>query len=99
MTETKEFKSGAQVDKNNELDSGEARDIGAQLFAEADQISLEELEREGAEVRKILDKRIMPIVRCQSCMRAYLTENEKQLYITYCIQFLGGYEAHSIGGC
>jgi hypothetical protein len=41
---------------------GEIRDIGADLYVEADQLSTEELESEGAKVLRILDWRIMPIV-------------------------------------
>jgi hypothetical protein len=41
---------------------GEVHDIGADLYVEAEQLSAEELEREGAEVLRILDWRIMPIV-------------------------------------
>lgn len=37
-------------------------DIGADLYAEAGNLSAEELEQEGGRVRKILDWRIMPIV-------------------------------------
>lgn len=42
---------------------GKVHDIGANLFVEAEQLSTEELEREGAKVLRILDWRIMPIVR------------------------------------
>lgn len=48
------------VEKNVAL--GEVHDIGADLYVEAEQLSAEELEREGAEVLRILDWRIMPIV-------------------------------------
>ncbi|KAJ5883275.1 uncharacterized protein N7473_010161 [Penicillium subrubescens] len=41
---------------------GEVRDIGADLYIEADQLSTEELESEGAAVLRILDWRIMPIL-------------------------------------
>lgn len=41
---------------------GEVHDIGANLYVEAEQLSAEDLEREGAEVLRILDWRIMPIV-------------------------------------
>lgn len=41
---------------------GDVRDIGANLYVEADQLSAEELESEGAKVLRILDWRIMPIV-------------------------------------
>lgn len=40
----------------------EIRDIGAGLYAEANQLSPEELEREKTRVCKILDWRIMPMV-------------------------------------
>ncbi|KAJ5682697.1 hypothetical protein N7462_005862 [Penicillium macrosclerotiorum] len=41
---------------------GEVHDIGADLYVEAEQLSTEELEREGAQVLRILDWRIMPIL-------------------------------------
>lgn len=41
---------------------GEVRDIGADLYVEAEQLSTEELALEGAQVLRILDWRIMPIV-------------------------------------
>ena len=41
---------------------GDIRDIGADLYVEADQLSTEELETDGAKVLRILDWRIMPIV-------------------------------------
>ncbi|RDW90077.1 putative MFS allantoate transporter [Aspergillus mulundensis] len=73
MQDIKEMKIEAQdepgVEKGTVLDSGEIRDIGAQLFAEAEQISPEELEREGAEVRKILDRRVMPIIYLTYCIQ------------------------------
>ncbi|KAL4751120.1 hypothetical protein BDW72DRAFT_203360 [Aspergillus terricola var. indicus] len=73
MHDIKDVKVEAQyqpgMKKNNELESGRIQDIGAQLFAEADQISAEELEREGAEVRKILDRRIMPIIYLTYCIQ------------------------------
>jgi hypothetical protein len=66
MSDVKEVKMGTSdepsLEKNNELGSGEVQDIGAQLFVEGEQITPEELEIEGAEVRKILDKRILPMV-------------------------------------
>ena len=42
---------------------GETHDIGANLYLEAEQLTAEELETEGAKVLKIIDWRIMPIVR------------------------------------
>jgi hypothetical protein len=41
---------------------GETHDIGANLYLEAEQLSTEELESEGAKVLRIIDWRIMPIV-------------------------------------
>ena len=41
---------------------GEVHDIGADLYVEAEQLSTEELALEGAQVLRILDWRIMPIV-------------------------------------
>lgn len=48
--------------ENIDQKSGEICDIGADLYAEVGQLSSEELEREGAEVRKLLDWRILPMV-------------------------------------
>ncbi|CEO59211.1 Putative Permease of the major facilitator superfamily [Penicillium brasilianum] len=45
-----------------DIDLGEIRDIGADLYVEADQLSAEEMENEGAKVLRILDWRIMPIL-------------------------------------
>lgn len=45
-----------------DIDLGDIRDIGADLYVEADQLSAEEMESEGAKVLRILDWRIMPIV-------------------------------------
>ncbi|KAL4806495.1 major facilitator superfamily domain-containing protein [Aspergillus unguis] len=55
--------------EKNELATGEVHDIGAHLYAEGHQISPEELEREGAEVRRILDWRIMPILYLTYCIQ------------------------------
>ncbi|KAJ5126795.1 hypothetical protein N7448_007574 [Penicillium atrosanguineum] len=41
---------------------GEVHDIGADLYVEAEQLSAEELALEGAQVLRILDWRIMPIL-------------------------------------
>lgn len=66
MTDTKEahadMKGVLDAEKSEGVASGEIRDIGAELYAEIDQLSPEELEREGREVRKLLDWRILPIV-------------------------------------
>jgi hypothetical protein len=51
---------------------GETHDIGANLFLEAEQLSAEELETEGAKVLRILDWRIMPIVRYTPTLYRYL---------------------------
>jgi hypothetical protein len=63
-----DVRCSASIEKHDDVTSGEIRDIGADLYAEIDQLSPEELEREGAEVRKLLDWRIMPMV-------ATLTQN------------------------
>lgn len=42
---------------------GETHDIGANLYREGEQLTAEELETEGAKVLRIIDWRIMPIVR------------------------------------
>ncbi|KAH8432254.1 putative MFS allantoate transporter [Aspergillus melleus] len=57
-----EAQSTLSADKKDDFASGEIRDIAAELYAEAVQLSPEELEREGAEVRKLLDWRILPIL-------------------------------------
>lgn len=78
MSDVKDMKSKAHdepsVEKTSELATGEIRDIAAQLFTEADQITPDELEREGAEVRRILDRRIMPIVGFQCPTRGSSTD-------------------------
>lgn len=45
-----------------DLGLGETRDIGANFFVEAEQLSANEVEQEGAEVLRILDWRLMPLV-------------------------------------
>ncbi|KAI9038682.1 putative MFS allantoate transporter [Aspergillus affinis] len=57
-----EAQSTLSADRKDEFASGEIRDIAAELYAEADQLSPEELEREGTEVRRLLDWRILPIL-------------------------------------
>ncbi|KAL3494793.1 major facilitator superfamily domain-containing protein [Aspergillus germanicus] len=73
MSDVKEVKLGTpgepSLEKNNELGSGEVQDIGAQLFVEGEEITPEELEIEGAEVRKILDKRILPMLYLTYCIQ------------------------------
>ncbi|KAJ5131264.1 uncharacterized protein N7515_007303 [Penicillium bovifimosum] len=64
--EVKETK--AEQTKEKDVAFGETRDIagthdiGVNLFLEAEQLTAEELETEGAQVLKILDWRIMPIL-------------------------------------
>lgn len=65
----KESDRDSKVDKTcnveKDLDHvalGEVHDIGANLYVEAEQLSNEELEREGAKVLRLLDWRLMPIV-------------------------------------
>ena len=75
MSDTKDMRANEpNVEKTGELATGEIRDIAAQLFTEADQITPDELEREGAEVRRILDRRIMPIVGFQCPTRGSSTD-------------------------
>ena len=66
MSEPKDTKAEAlsthSIERREDLASGEIRDIAAELYAEADQLSPAELELEGVEVRKLLDWRILPIV-------------------------------------
>ncbi|KAL2820720.1 major facilitator superfamily domain-containing protein [Aspergillus granulosus] len=73
MPDVKEVKVEAQdeprMEKNNELGTEDVQDIGAQLFVESEEITPEELEIEGAEVRKILDKRIMPMLYLTYCIQ------------------------------
>ncbi|OJJ63950.1 hypothetical protein ASPSYDRAFT_191921 [Aspergillus sydowii CBS 593.65] len=70
MSDTKDMRANEpNVEKTGELATGEIRDIAAQLFTEADQITPDELEREGAEVRRILDRRIMPILYLTYCIQ------------------------------
>ncbi|KAJ5161810.1 hypothetical protein N7492_007202 [Penicillium capsulatum] len=56
----KDDKVDPPVEKDVAL--GEVRDIGANLYLEADQLSTEVLERDGKQVLRILDWRIMPIL-------------------------------------
>ncbi|CAI7607792.1 unnamed protein product [Penicillium glandicola] len=56
-----------KVDQSTEKDAthvalGETHDIGANLYLEAEQLTAEELEIEGAEVLRIIDWRIMPML-------------------------------------
>lgn len=57
-------KAEATVERQHDCyTTGEdVHDIDAGLYAEAEQLSAEELEKEGARVRKTLDWRIMPVV-------------------------------------
>jgi hypothetical protein len=52
---------------------GETHDIGANLYLEAEQLTAEELETEGAKVLKIIDWRIMPIVRDSDILMSSLS--------------------------
>lgn len=49
--------------KDKDVALGEVCDIGAGLNVEAEQLTAEEVEQEGAKVLRILDWRLMPIVR------------------------------------
>lgn len=61
--DTKEDHSTAEKDVTH-VALGETHDIGANLYLEAEQLTAEELETEGAEVLRILDWRVMPVVSC-----------------------------------
>ncbi|EYE99040.1 putative MFS allantoate transporter [Aspergillus ruber CBS 135680] len=62
-TKTEAMASTTETDKkHDDYATGVIHDIGADLYAEAAQFTAEELEEEGARVRKILDWRIMPIL-------------------------------------
>lgn len=63
--DTKVDRSTAEKDVTH-VALGEAHDIGANLYLEAEQLTAEELETEGAEVLRIIDWRIMPMVSCHS---------------------------------
>ncbi|KAL4895709.1 major facilitator superfamily domain-containing protein [Aspergillus ambiguus] len=62
MSDVKDLKEPAHKDVSAGEITAEIHDIGADLYAEADQLTAEELEREGPEVRKLLDWRILPIL-------------------------------------
>lgn len=62
MMQSKDAKVDLQSTVEKDVALGEVRDIGANLYAEAERLSIEELERDGREVLRILDWRIMPIV-------------------------------------
>lgn len=62
IMETKDAKVNEQPAVEKDVDLSEVRDIGADLYVEAEQLSTEELERDGSTVLRILDWRIMPIV-------------------------------------
>lgn len=51
------------LEKKDDIAPWDIRDIGADLYAEVERLSPEELEEEGVRVRKMLDRRILPIVR------------------------------------
>lgn len=62
MMDMKESKVDQAPTVEKDVALGEIHDIGANLYVEAEQLSTEELEQEGAKVLRILDWRIMPIV-------------------------------------
>lgn len=61
MSDIKKSEAGPLASSES-AELSEIRDIGAGLYAEANQLSAEELEQEKEKVRKILDWRIMPMV-------------------------------------
>ncbi|GFF46871.1 uncharacterized transporter C460.05 [Aspergillus lentulus] len=50
------------LEKKDDIAPWDIRDIGADLYAEVERLSPEELEEEGVRVRKMLDRRILPIL-------------------------------------
>ncbi|KAJ5578491.1 uncharacterized protein N7459_007455 [Penicillium hispanicum] len=60
--ELKESKAEPRSAVEKDVALGEVRDIGADLYVEAEQLSREEVKQEGAKVLRILDWRIMPIL-------------------------------------
>ena len=54
--------SGDHAIAEHPLDRNKSVDIGAELFAEIDQYSPDELEAESAIVRRMLDRRILPMI-------------------------------------
>ena len=60
--DSKDLKVEQPSAAEKDVSLGEVHDIGADLYVEADQLSTEELDSEGAKVLRILDWRIMPIV-------------------------------------
>jgi hypothetical protein len=67
MTDTKEaeldVRCSDSLEKKDDIAPEDIRDIGANLYAEVERLSPEEIEEEGIRVRKMLDRRILPIVR------------------------------------
>jgi hypothetical protein len=67
MTDTTEseldVRRSDSLEEKDDIAPEDIRDIGADLYAEVEQLSPEELEKEGIRVRKMLDRRILPIVR------------------------------------
>ncbi|KAJ5091355.1 hypothetical protein NUU61_006225 [Penicillium alfredii] len=60
--DSKDAKVGHPPAVEKDVVLGETRDIGADLYVEAEQLSTEELASEGAKVLRILDWRILPIL-------------------------------------
>ncbi|EAW07360.1 putative MFS allantoate transporter [Aspergillus clavatus NRRL 1] len=61
-TDEADVQSSDSVEQKGDAVSGEIRDIGADLYAEGEQLTAEELEEEGKVVRKLLDRRILPML-------------------------------------
>ncbi|KAH2273816.1 hypothetical protein KXV44_001967 [Aspergillus fumigatus] len=66
MTDTKEaeldVRCSDSLEKKDDIAPEDIRDIGANLYAEVERLSPEEIEEEGIRVRKMLDRRILPIL-------------------------------------
>lgn len=74
--DSKDAKVGHPPAVEKDVVLGETRDIGADLYVEAEQLSTEELASEGAKVLRILDWRILPIVsKCSNLSDHLLTNN------------------------
>lgn len=101
MTDTKEaeldVRCSDSLEKKDDIAPEDIRDIGANLYAEVERLSPEEIEEEGIRVRKMLDRRILPIVRPAGspvllialCCVSVADGSAAQLYLTFVMQFLG----------
>ena len=89
MNVNKDLKVDPDSTVEKDVALGTTHDIGADLYLEAEQLSPEELAAEGPKVLRIIDWRIMPMVRCSDSVMVDPSLISLQLYVTYVIQFLG----------